>query len=187
MSITMPNVPIAEGIPAVLRSEIFPYEEVTNTFAGISNTLKSLIDLREWGVFDQDGNLLAEAHSFVSLDVSDSAHIPSYPMETGGFISYNKVAAPSIHHIKMNHQGDVDSRSEFWRAIDEARQSIDLFNIVTPEVVYLDANITGVRREVSSTHGITLAVAEIELTEVRQSVTMRYSRELVDIGSVQAK
>ncbi len=129
---------------------------------------------QQWGLYTQDGTISVEVDNIVSLEVILEAAISDYPVENGGFASYNKVIRPFDIRLAMTRGGSVEDRQAFAKAIQDAWQSTELFNVVTPEVVYLDVNVVGVRRLVESDRGVGLMMLDVALRKVRQTARLAF-------------
>lgn len=130
---------------------------------------------QQWGLYTQDGQPAAVVDNVSSLEALLEAQISDYPVENGGFASYNKVIRPFDIRLSMSRGGPVEDRQAFVKAIQDAWQSTDLFNVVTPEVVYLDVNVVGVRRLVESDRGVGLTMLDVALRKVRQTAKLSFA------------
>lgn len=130
---------------------------------------------QQWGLYDQGGLPAIIADNVQSLEVALEAQISDFPVENGGFASYNKVIRPFDVRIAMTKGGSVEERQTFAQQVQEAWQSLDLFNVVTPEVVYLDVNVVGVRRLVESDRGVGLMMLDVSLRKVRQTGRLAFT------------
>lgn len=130
---------------------------------------------QQWGLYDQSGLPAILADNVQSLEVALEAQISDFPVENGGFASYNKVVRPFDVRIAMTKGGSVEDRQAFAQQVQEAWQSLELFNVVTPEVVYLDVNVVGVRRLVESDRGVGLMMLDVSLRKVRQTGRLAFT------------
>ena len=203
MSAQFPNVPNAPGVPNVARSPLFPYDDSTEPALAGSGAEVNADTASQWGLFTQDGDVAAPADNIVAFDNDLEARISDYPVApsnsgtpngTVGFASYNKVIVPYDIRLIMSRGGSVEDRQDFLKAIQDAWQSTDLFNVVTPECVYLDMNVVGVRRSVVADRGLGLMSLEIALRKIRQTATLTFTKtkdpassSAVNDGSVQPR
>lgn len=130
---------------------------------------------QQWGLYDQSGLPAVLADNVQSLEVTLEAQISDFPVENGGFASYNKVIRPFDVRIAMTKGGSVEDRQAFVQQVQDAWQSLELFNVVTPEVVYLDVNVVGVRRLVESDRGVGLMMLDVSLRKVRQTGRLAFT------------
>lgn len=194
MSALFPNVPIAQGVPAVLRSLTEPADNSTEPALSSSGDEVNADTARQWGLFTQDGEFAAPADNVIMFENQLEARISDYPVEQGGFGSYNKVIMPYDIRMVMSRGGSAEDRQEFIKAVNDAWQSTELFNVITPECVYLDVNVVMVRRTAAADRGATLLALEIGLRKVRQTAKLTFtntkdaaSSGQVKNGSVQAQ
>lgn len=142
---------------------------------------------RQWGLFTQDGDLAAPCDNVIAFENALEARISDYPVEQGGFGSYNKVIIPYDIRLIMSRGGTVEDRQDFLKAIQDAWQSTELFNVVTPECVYLDVNVVAMRRMASGDRGMGLMVLEVALRKVRQTATLTFTQTKEPSGAGQVK
>lgn len=174
MSVTFPNVPDIVGVPAVMRligsSDSTPQTPLPRSNAAVQAAMAA-----QWGLYTQSGDLAADWDNVVSVDVSLDSRISDYPVEKGGFATYNKVIVPNEVRLILSKGGSVEDRQDFLWAIQDAYRSINLYNVIIPEYVYLDMNVTGVRTVRSADHGMGLLVLEISLRKVRQTAKLAFT------------
>lgn len=130
---------------------------------------------QQWGLYDQRGLPAVIVDNIQSLEVALEAQISDFPVENGGFASYNKVIRPFDVRLAMSKGGSVEDRQAFVQQVQDAWQSLDLFNVITPEVVYLDVNVVGVRRLVESDRGVGLMMLDVALRKVRQTGRLAFT------------
>lgn len=176
MSALYPNVPDVPGVPAVLRSTLFPADESTQDPLDSSGSEANADIANQWGVFTQDGDAAFPADNMVGFELSADSRISDYPVEMGGFGSYNKVIVPYDTRVIMSTGGSVQDRQDFLGAVQDAVQSTDLYNVVTPECVYMDVNVTTVRTVRAADRGSGLLTLEIALRKVRQTATLTFTQ-----------
>lgn len=147
----------------------------------------------QWGMYTQEGVLAAPADNVVGFENVLDARISDYPVENGGFASYNKVITPYEVRFIMSKGGTVDDRQAFLKAVQDAWTGITLYNFVTPECVYLDMNVVGVRQQRAADRGNGLLALEVVLRKIRQTATLAFTetkeatgQDVVNNGSVQA-
>jgi hypothetical protein len=130
---------------------------------------------QQWGLYDQSGLPAVIVDNIQSLEVALEAQISDFPVENGGFASYNKVIRPFDVRLAMTKGGSVEDRQAFVQQVQDAWQSLDLFNVITPEVVYLDVNVVAVRRLVESDRGVGLMMLDVSLRKVRQTGRLAFT------------
>lgn len=163
-----PDVPDLPGVPPVLRNPLAnPAQLITQLVNG--DVIGVLTDaLRPvWGIFNSYGNPVAVADTVTTLDYRGDSRISTYPQELGGFGSFNKVQAPYNATVQLVCGRSLADRELFLAEIEAAKQSTDLYTVVSPEAIYANANIVSydVHRETRS--GAALLKVNVHLEEVR--------------------
>ena len=118
-----------------------------------------------------------------AVEYSKETRVSDFPIEQGGFASYNKVEAPAAPTVTLCLTGSEKNRRTFLDAIDAACKSTDLYSVVTPEVTYIDYSVERYNYQRRNSKGATLLLVEITLKEIRQ-VSAAYS--ISDKGQVDA-
>ena len=176
MSVLFPNVPLAiAGIPAVLRRAgtlVDAREALATAGRDVSNTIAA----QRWGIFSKDGAPVLEADNVVSFEHSGEFRIADYPLEGGSFESYDKVATPFAVRIALSKGGTVVEREAFLSTAQSLLESIDTYNVVTPERTYLNVNVTRIGLTRNATNGAGMTTVELVLQEVRQAAKASFSR-----------
>lgn len=208
VAIPFPNVPDSPGVPLIPRSPNFP------PLAGIAlGALEGIIwrsfqiDSR-WGIFDSEGNAVGNPQNLIlesiglgstlstkSVEFTKETKVSDFPLEKGGFASYNKVEMPATPTVVLCVSGSESARQAFLNDIDAACKSVDLYSVVTPEITYANYAIEKYNYQRKSEKGCTLLQVEIALKEVRE-VSAQFAKAepkqpaaapQVDNGKVQAQ
>ncbi len=122
----------------------------------------------QWGLFDSELNPVFEVDSCLEVGYGLDFKTSNFPVEKGGFASYNKVAEPFKARVRLAVGGDGDRIKAFVDALDAAVASTDLYSVVTPEKVYLKATLERVSYRRSARSGANLIAADLELLQVRE-------------------
>ena len=206
--IPFPNVPNSPGVPLIPRSPNFP------PLAGIGLGVLEGIIWRSfqinsrWGIFDSQGRALGNPQNLIlesigigstlstaSVEFAKETRVSDFPLEKGGFASYNKVELPAEPIVTLNISGSDSARQAFLNDIDKACKSTDLYDVVTPEITYKGYSIERYNYQRKSERGCTLLRVEIGLKEVRE-VSAKLTKAApkqpsaqpqVDNGKVQAQ
>jgi len=206
--IPFPNVPNSPGVPLIPRSPNFP------PLAGIGLGVLEGIIWRSfqinsrWGIFDNQGRALGNPQNLIlesigigstlstaSVEFTKETRVSDFPLEKGGFASYNKVELPAEPIVTLNISGSDSARQAFLNDIDKACKSTDLYDVVTPEITYKGYAIERYNYQRKSERGCTLLRVEIGLKEVRE-VSAQFTKAApkqpgaqpqVDNGKVQAQ
>lgn len=190
-----PDVPQAPGVPAVFRAPAqAPLLGAILLTADVLDVV-SMFGLPQWGIYTTDGQIVAIPDNVVSVDHRREFRISDYPVEQGGFASYNKVALPFDVRVRMSVAsgglggialtGNVAARSAFLEALDAAATSLNLYAVITPEWTFPSVNIVhyDYRREIRS--GVGMIVVDVWLEEVRQTGTSQFSQTQSPQGAAQ--
>lgn len=138
----------------------------------------------EWGIYDQDGNsltglglsLIGAIQSTHAFKYDKITRVSDFPVERGGFATYNKVELPALSTVVLNLTGSDSDRTQFLNQIDIACKSTKLYTIITPEIQYLNYSIQSYNYSRTAQKGATLLSVELMLMEVRQ-VTERFDNQ----------
>lgn len=168
-----PNVPLVAGVPPVLRlpgSIPSPEPRLIRDSAAIDR-----LSSRRWGIFSDTGATVLQADSVVSVEHGVEYRVSDYPLEAGGFESYNKVATPFEVRVAMTKGGTLAQREAFLNTLAGLVPSLERFNVVTPEQTYRNATIISARLARSATGGAGMVTVEVGLQEIRQTATATFS------------
>lgn len=202
-----PLVPKVPGVPALARNAsnsgsfaktiIGVIGSLTGDFDFLNSDgpgVSSLTQAPRWGLFDESGAQIITPDSFLGLDTLKEYRVSDYPIEEGGFESYNKVEVPFVGKVIFAKGGDEASRTQFLTECQDAAKSLDLYTLVTPEISYPKVNVTHVDYRRTSTNGVTMLTVEIWVEEIRNTVTATFSNTqapegaaVVNDGGVQPK
>lgn len=172
-----PLVPQAAGVPQLLRSVAQLADTTTLGYLGIGDALNSVIGYPpvEWAVFNSKGEIFATYDSFFAFDYSNTATISDYPIEKGSFTSYNKVDLPYDIRVTLHCGGSTERRAAFVQACENARASLDMYSILTPEKTYRNINFIGIDKGSTSGEGVNIAIVHLLGKEVRDNTSAQYS------------
>lgn len=188
---TYPNVPNVPGVPPILRSPVLPaVQRVIATGAA----LFLLFGKRRpvWGLFNKSGQSVITADTVTAFDFRQGYSISNYPVEQGSFESYNKVDSPFMVKLRFVAGGDDSNRQNLLNSVARVAKSLELFDAVTPERVYLDVNVTDYDYRRRANNGLGLLEIDVFCLEVRVRAQARFtntkspaSAAVVDGGTVQ--
>lgn len=109
----------------------------------------------------------AEASTY-SVDYAKEMRISDFPVEKGGFASYNKVEMPGEPRVTLMLDGSVDDRTALLALLDYAAKSTNLYNVVTPEAVYTNCTIQRYGYQRAAAKGANMLIIDVTLKEIRQ-------------------
>lgn len=129
---------------------------------------------RKWGLY-LNGVPALLADSCISTAFRQDYTVSDAPQEPNAFQSYDKVQVPFDARIRMAQGGSDLDRQLFFVTLIAIAGSYDLYSVVTPEISYTNMNITHYEYERKSQNGVSLIVAELWLTQIRQTASATYS------------
>jgi hypothetical protein len=197
-------VPDAPGVPPMVR--VYQALDTIVILAADAAQLVQAFGPPAWGIFDQYGAPLLIGDSVIAIDYRREYRISDYPVEQGGFGSYDKVQEPYDVRVTIAVSGKgtvlsnlatggalgaiftgVDmaqiNRQQFLQTMEAAAASLDLVQVLTPEASYSGLNIVhhDYRRE--ARNGATLITVDIWLREVRITATSSFTSTQDPSGS----
>lgn len=163
----MPFVPNLPGVPALTS-----FAPISSLSVLASDAVSALINFLfpQWGIF-LFGIPVLFYDSQVSFEYRQDWPISNYPVEQGGFQSYDKARLPSEIRIRLSAGGSVFNRQAFLATIDAVMNTTDLYDVVTPEQVFLSYNFTHRDLVRTADQGVGLIVVDLWLTEVIETST----------------
>lgn len=168
-----PDVPKTLGVPPVLRS--IENRGVETQVALPADQITATAGINRWGIYTKGGVRALKPDSVTAVNYSFEYHIADFPIEEGGFESYDKVAMPFDAMVVMTKGGKLADRRAFLSALEDIKADRELYNVVTPERTYLSVNIVGARIDRSREQGAGLISVEVRLREIRENVTTAFS------------
>ena len=193
-----PNVPAYPGVPALTRpvqEAIASSPVVAIGLGSVENILADALQQpAQWGIFSAadgsqlgilsnsqstlqaiGGTLLSQLTgstpavlSTFGMDYTQESRVSDYPVENGGFATFNKVQMPASPVVTLILDGQESDRTYFINSLQAASTGTDLYNVVTPEVSYYNYNIERFTYSRRASKGATLIIAEVYLKEIRQ-------------------
>lgn len=183
-----PDVPQLPGVPALVRSASAGsavLNVVTSLLTGDDASIFGQITGPQWGVFDTDNNPLVIPTSVFAFSLSDEARIEKYPIEGGSFSSYNKVNQPFEPRLIMTKDGAVADRTAFIQSLRALKVSIDVCNVVMPEITFQSVNCIHVDFDRKAAQNATMITADVHFEQVNQSGTTAFSNTAQPSGASQ--
>lgn len=160
----MADVPIAPGVPALIRSGPAPVNpELLPASAQIQDTQRTG---KNWGIFF-NGQQIVTPDTFASIDYRQGWALADYPLENGAFETYNKVELPFDVRVRLASGGTIDNRQNLLRQIQNIAGDQRFYDVVTPEVIYQQCNIQHFDYRRTATNGVGLILIEVWLLEIR--------------------
>lgn len=200
-----PDVPLALGVPPMPRLA-GPLIPALAFLAADVGAIARLFIGPQWGIFFNGAPALV-GDSVIGVDFRREWRLANYPVEGGGFATYDKIAQPFDVRVTFAVAGtsnllfqlipgsgllNIANRTAFLTALGTMAASLSLFSVVTPELNYDNLSIVhyDYRREASS--GATMIKIDVWLQEVRIAAPPQFTQTQVpaaaavqDGGSVQ--
>ena len=169
--IPYPDVPMLPGVPQLPQAPAGSAQApaVVNPEQLATNTVE-IDQSQNWLIVDDEnyGSLLITPDSVVDFEYRGESQIPDYPVEQGGFASYNKVAVPYEVRMTIACTGNGEQASDqFLASLETLRTATTLCKIVTPQFIYPSCNLVHVDYRREAKRGVTLILATLWFQEVR--------------------
>lgn len=175
------NVPDTPGVPPLMQPRAPQTPQAT--LVGDTTSVPNLA-LLPWGIFTTAGVAIVVPDSIVDFAYQKEFRVPTYPIEQGGFISYNKVELPFDSRVTMAKGGANSDRESFLNLMDTLVASTDLYTITTPEKSYMNANIVAFDYERRADKGAKLLLVGLHLEEIRSTTAPAFSSTKSPAGAV---
>lgn len=163
--VDVPNVP---GVPSLLSYAQDAFVALAETsLLGYGFGLQP-----QWGIY-LNGSPIVIADSVVAFDMRVERALSNYPIERGGFETYNKVAVPYLAKIQFASGGDAQNRADLIQSVNIATDmriggKPAKFDVITPEIVYLNCSISHNSYRRAAGAGLGLVVVDVWVQEVRE-------------------
>jgi hypothetical protein len=171
-----PNVPVAAGVPAVLRvlsqvnDVIVTATDALVTADAIASKFFNGYPAPTFGIFDSQGKAVVTGDSVVEVNFRKGWSVSTYPIEEGGFASYNKVERPFDIHLTFVFSGSIPKRSLELNTLMSVVGTLEIFQVMTPETPYASCTIVDYQYRRTNKNGANMLTVEVWLQEVRQTV-----------------
>src|SRR6185503_20084003 len=95
-----------------------------------------------WGLYS-NGQAVIIAESVVSFGFKVDWAISTYPIERGGFESYDRVATPFLAHVQFAAGSTKEKRLALLESLGQASADGNMtkYDVFTPEVIYTSVSI----------------------------------------------
>ncbi len=117
-----------------------------------------------------NGKYALKPDSFIDFEYKEDHKIPNYPIQNGGFASYNKVTLPYEIKLRVTKGGlgnNVYSIVSFLNKIEILLSSTAILTVTTPDCVYNSVSLIHFDYRKESINGATLLIADLTFQEVR--------------------
>lgn len=120
-----------------------------------------------WGIY-RGGVPVVVADNVLAFDYRKQWAISDYPVERGSFESYDKVEVPYGSRLRFSAGGNEARQQALLSSIAAISGDLQLYNIVTPARVYLNANIQQYDYAQTATNGVGLMQVDVSVIEIRE-------------------
>jgi hypothetical protein len=166
----MPNVPRVPGVPNLTGYLLEPL-----VLLAADLLLPGLgLGAPAWGIF-LAGEPAVDVNSVLSMDYRRDWTISDYPVEEGAFQSYDKVQLPYDVRLRVTSGSSIADRQLMIAELDALGDSLELFDVLTPERAYVGVNVSHVGFERKPTAGLGLIVADVWFVEIRPAGRTQFS------------
>lgn len=165
----MPAVPNVPGVPPL---DSYSANNIVLLFADVVGAIFGILLPEQWGIF-LDGVPVLSYDNQVGFEYGQHWKVSTYPVEQGSFQAYDKVQMPSQIRCRFSAGASVTNRQEMLSSIDAVMSTTELYDVVTPEIVYLDYNFVhrSYDREAAR---VGLVEIDVFLMEILQTATAQY-------------
>jgi hypothetical protein len=166
-----PDVPADPGVPSVPRQD-GGFGQASDFAddgfdAGGSEDFLGGFGGPQWGIFDDTGFPIISAESVNRLEYREEKRVADFPIEKGGFESYNKVRLPYEARLEFVQGGTDDDRAQTLDSVKAAVDSLELYTVVMQDYSFESANVISYNIQRSSRGGVQLLRVEVYVQEVR--------------------
>ncbi len=167
----MPNIPNLPGVPPLTDFS------VENIVLLVADTVSQLFGdfAPQWGIFLDGAPALPEANSTLTFGYKRDWTISDYPIQQGAFESYDKVQLPFDVRVKVVSGSTGADRQALLDAVDTIGDSLELYDIVTPEKVYPSLNCNHVDYDRSAASGVGMIMIDLWFVQIRVEATATFS------------
>jgi hypothetical protein len=135
-----------------------------------------------WGLF-LGGVPVVVADTVTSFAYKQDWAIADYPVEQGGFESYDKVNTPFRAQIQFVAGGSEANREALLDSIAAAADTLTLYDAVTPEEIYPSVNIEGYDYRRTSRNGLGLMIVNVHILEIREDQSNNFQNTAEPSGA----
>jgi hypothetical protein len=120
-------------------------------------------------------NILPVTASTVRFQYAQEWPISNYPQEQGAFQSYDKVTLPFDVKLRVAAGGSQSNRQAFIQTCLSIANSLALFDVVTPEMVFTSVNCTHVDWDREAERGATLISIDLWFQQIAVQAAASFS------------
>jgi hypothetical protein len=121
----------------------------------------------QWGLF-LGGSPVVVADTITEMGYKQDWAIADYPVERGGFESYDKVNIPFRAVFQFVSGGSDAKRQALLDSIAAIGDTLTLYDVLTPEAVYVGVNVEHYDYRRASSNGLGLMIVNVGVLEIRE-------------------
>ncbi len=163
----IPNVP---GVPALAsygaQSAVLLFADAVSLFNSLTGS--------GWGIF-LDGQQAFPYNSVVDWDYKQDWPVSDYPVENGAFQSYDKVQLPFDVRVRVASGGSPAAIQALIDGVEAACNSLNLYDVVSPEKTYPSCNPTHSDYKRTNTNGVGMILMDIWFIQIRVTSTATFT------------
>lgn len=164
ITIDVPHVP---GVPDLIAYATGGFEEDLMTEDTVEGWGTKLTPV--WGLY-KGGVPVIFSEAVVAFSHRREWNISNYPIERGGFESYNRVNQPFMCRLQFAAGSDMAARQALLNslAVATADGNLTKYDVVTPEVIYSSVNVQSFDYDRKAMSGAKLLLIDVTVVEIRE-------------------
>ena len=200
---------ILDGVPALLsgiNNVFFVDLQLTKNIPNFISNQFILENAVQWGIYEPakppkpplkqtQAKLVLEVDGFLDFELSNASQVAGYRIEEGKFASYNKVDSPYNANIVLVKNGDEETLRKFLLDLDQISNDIKLYDIVTPQQVYSNANVVQYSYRRTAQEGYNTLYIYLSFVQILSTLELQFSnatkttsgQAITNNGTVSAK
>lgn len=125
-----------------------------------------------WGIY-LNGIPVVIADSVTSFSFKQSESISDFPVEGGGFQSFNKVTVPFDARFKFATGGNLLRRQAMLDSLRALVSDTNIYDVVTPDQVFTGVNVVNVDYAQQADSGVGLVIADVWALQVQVAPSLQ--------------
>jgi hypothetical protein len=173
---------LPDGVPPLLGNVAGLFLDPTSVLSADTYVGYGIGAPPSWGLF-LDGVPVVVADTVTSFAYKQDWAVADYPVEQGGFESYDKVNTPFRAQIQFVAGGSEANREALLDSIAAIADELTLFDAVTPEAIYPSINIDGYDYRRTSRNGLGLMIVNVNIIEIREDQSNNFQNTAEPSGA----
>lgn len=173
---------VTDGIPPLLNGINKVFGTIIDITA-LGNLLFSLDSQVKWGIYLppkpplKETKLVLEVDGFVEFELQNASQVASYRIEKGQFAAYNKVDSPYSINLVMIKNGTPEELTKFISELNDISNDIELYNIVTPNQVFTNANMLQYSYRQSASEGYNTLYVYCTFMQILSTAEIQFNNQ----------